>query len=253
MFIKIVEDESELNRVLNFIGEHFFKNERLKKYINRRIKSFSNSQIINENHLLKNPDKNTKIFAAFDENSNLIGGMTVKFYLWEKLKKQYFFNVDYDYVHNEKLISVNHLENIVKNKFSDSNIDNIKVSIELDTFAVKEELRGKGIGKKLYEKFIDEALKIPDNTVFAFTIVLGKYSKIKTGEFFMKYFFNGNSNIPMQKIPLKETLELLNLPKDIFTVSKDSYGTVILSKKFNFKFLGYAKYLGEIWGYIFKH
>jgi len=67
----------------------------------------------------------------------------------------------------------------------------------------------------------------------------------------MKYFFKENSTI--QKLPLDETLKILNLPNDIFRVNKNSYGTLLLSKKFNFKFLGYAKYLGETWGYVFKH
>jgi len=251
MHIKKIEDENEVEKALNFIGSYFFEKDRLQKYIRERKESFCNSEIINEKYLLKYPDKNTKIFAVFDNDLNLVGGMTIKFYLWEKLKKQYFFTIDYDYVQNKKLITVKHIEDIVKYKFTDFDVDDIRVSLELDSFAVKEELRGKGIGKKLYEIFIEEAQKIPENSTFAFTIVLGKYSKIKIGETFMKYFFKENSTI--QKLPLDETLKILNLPKDIFRVNENSYGTLLLSKKFNFKFLGYAKYLGETWGYVFKH
>lgn len=179
--------------------------------------------------------------------------MTIKFYLWEKLRKQYFFKINYDYILNKKVISVDHIENILKEKFLIFDIEDIKISVELNSFAVREDLRVKGIGKKLFEKFIKEVLTIQEKFLFAFTIVLGKYSKIKIGEFFMKYFFDGNSNMIKKSLPLDNTLKQLNLPKDLFRVNKDSYGTVILSKKFDFKFLVYGKYLGEVWGYFFEN
>ncbi|MGQ9845756.1 MAG: hypothetical protein ACUVQN_06090 [Caldisericia bacterium] len=69
----------------------------------------------------------------------------------------------------------------------------------------------------------------------------------------MKYFFDGNTNMIKKSLPLDNTLKQLNLPKDLFRVNKDSYGTVILSKKFDFKFLGYGNYLGEVWGYLFEN
>lgn len=253
MFIKIVDKKNEAEDILNFVGSNLFIGERLQKYIKIRIDSFYSSDIVNERYLNEYPDKNTKIFGVFDDDLNLIGGMTLKFYLWEKLRKQYFFKIDSDHIQNKTLISVEHIENIVKNNFPEIDINDIKISIELDSFAVKSELRGKGVGKVLFEKFIKEAKNSPSSPIFAFTIVLGKYSKLKIGEFFMKYFFNGNTNLPKQKLPLKETLKFLNLPYDIFKVNEDSYGTLVLSKKFNFKFLGFGKYLGETWGYVFKN
>ncbi len=252
MFIKIVDKKNEAEDVLNFVGSNLFNGERLNRYIKIRMDGFCDLEIIDEKYLYKNPYKNTKIFAALDDDLNLIGGMTLKFYLWEKLRKQYFFKIDSDHNQNKTLISVEHIENIVKNNFHEIDINDIKVSIELDSFAVKSELRGKGVGKMLLEKFVEEAKNSPLSSIFAFTIILGKYSKLKIGEFFMKYFFNGNTNLPKQKLPLKETLKILNLPYDIFKVNEGSYGTLILSKKFNFKFLGFGKYLGETWGYVFK-
>lgn len=69
----------------------------------------------------------------------------------------------------------------------------------------------------------------------------------------MKYFFYKNSNMIKQSLPLDDTLKQLNLPKDLFSVNKNSYGTLILSKKFDFKFLGYGKYLGKVWYYLFEN
>lgn len=252
MIIKMAINENEVEEILNFVGNYFFKSKRLEKYVKRRLESCCNSEFVDLKYLQHFPEKNTKVFAIYDKNSNLVGGMTIKFYLWEKLRKQYFFKINYDYIQNKKLISVDHIENILKEKILKLDTEKIKISVELDSFAVREDLRGKGIGKKLFEKFIKETLIITDNTVFAFTIVLGKYSKIKIGEFLMKYFFNGDTNVIKQNLPLDDTLKQLNLPKDLFSVNKDSYGTVILSKKFNFKFLGYGKYLGEVWGLLFE-
>lgn len=253
MIIKMAINENEVEEILNFVGVNFFKSKRLEKYVKRRLESFCNSEVVDLKYLQQFPEKNTKVFAVYDENSNLVGGMTIKFYLWEKLRKQYFFKINYDYILNKKVISVDHIENILKEKFLIFDIEDIKISVELDTFAVREDLWGKGIGKKLFEKFIKEVLTIQEKFLFAFTIVLGKYLKIKIGEFFMKYFFDGNSNMIKKSLPLDNTLKQLNLPKDLFRVNKDSYGTVILSKKFDFKFLGYGKYLGEVWGYLFEN
>lgn len=253
MIIKMAINENEVEEILNFVGNYFFKNKRLEKFVKRRLESFCYSEVVDLKYLQQFPEKNTKVFGVYDKNSNLVGGMTIKFYLWENLRKQYFFKINYDDIQNKRVISVDHIENILKEKFLIFDIEDVKISVELDTFAVREDLRGKGLGKKLYKKFIKEALTIPENIVFAFTIVLGKYSKMKIGEIFMKYFFDGNTNMIKQNLPLDDTLKLLNLPKDLFIVNKDSYGTVILSKKFDFTFLGYGKYLGEVWGYIFSH
>lgn len=57
------------------------------------------------------------------------------------------------------MISVDYIENIVKNKFPKIDINNIKTSLELDYFAVKKELRGKGIGKKLTKNLLKKQKK----------------------------------------------------------------------------------------------
>ncbi|MGB9749323.1 MAG: hypothetical protein ACPLWB_00540 [Caldisericia bacterium] len=114
MFIKIVDKKNEAEDVLNFVGSNLFNGERLNRYIKIRMDGFCDLEIIDEKYLYKNPYKNTKIFAALDDDLNLIGGMTLKFYLWEKLRKQYFFKIDSDHNQNKTLISVEHIENIVK-------------------------------------------------------------------------------------------------------------------------------------------
>ena len=59
----MIEDENDVEKALNFIGSYFFEKDRLERYIRERKKGFCNSEVVDEKLLLKNPDKNTKIFA----------------------------------------------------------------------------------------------------------------------------------------------------------------------------------------------
>lgn len=183
MIIKMAINVNKVEEILNFIGNYFFKSKRLEKYVKRRLETFCNSEVVDLKYLQQFPEKNTKVFAVYDKNSNLVGGMTIKFYLWEKLRKQYFFKINYDYIQNKKVISVDHIENILKEKFLIFDIEDIKISVELDSFAVRENLHGKGIGKKHYKKFIKEALTIPENLYLHLQLSLINIQKLKLVNF----------------------------------------------------------------------
>lgn len=70
MIIKMAINENEVEEILNFVGVNFFKSKRLEKYVKRRLESFCNSEVVDLIYLQQFPEKNTKVFAVYDENSD---------------------------------------------------------------------------------------------------------------------------------------------------------------------------------------
>ncbi|HEY8464684.1 MAG TPA: N-acetyltransferase [Bacillota bacterium] len=72
---------------------------------------------------------------------------------------------------------------------------------EIRALAIKEEYQGKGLGKQLIEKLLQEALELGINRVFALTY---------QGEFFKSCGFH---EVPKEQMPHKVWKECINCPK----------------------------------------
>jgi len=88
-----------------------------------------------------------------------------------------------------KKLKLKGLSSIVEERLNKEKID---IAIELAYFVVREEARGKGIGKVLFKKFVDSVQSNPEKYKLAFTIALGKYSFLTLGEKLMRYILQTN-------------------------------------------------------------
>lgn len=238
-------------KLLNFMGNFLFSGNRLERFVNDSLRSISLTDTIDGGYLKLHGDRNSKIFGIFNSNDDPIAGLIIKYYPWERLKKQLFFNPTMNENEEVKTLSVESIASIIDKKLSPQ--EQIQLGIHLSYFTVKEEMRSKGVGRSLFQKFIDEVQSNPEKCKLAFIIALGKYSKIPLGENVMKHVLEDGLGKDAQEIKFPDILNRLNLPKDLFEMDVRVYPTKILSKEFGFTFLGFSKYLGELWGKVFEN
>jgi GNAT superfamily N-acetyltransferase len=244
-----IRDEDAALKLLNFMGNFLFSGNRLEKLIRDSLNSFSISEIIDLEYLNSHGERNSKIFGIFDPQGDHVGGLIVKYYPWQKLKKQLYFHPAKNENGEVKTLSVESIASIIEKKLSPK--EEIQLGIYLSYFTIKEDLRGKGLGRLLFQKFIEEVKSNPESCKLAFTITLGKYSMIPLGETLMKYLLEGEGRRFSNRTKFSEVAKSMDLPKDLFETDPRSYPTKVFAKESGFTFLGFSKYLGELWGKIF--
>lgn len=227
-------------KVLEFIGAKFFSGDRLGKFIQNELSALNICSQI-ELPILVDNNRITQLWGIF-ENENLLGGMTINYYLWEKLSKQLYFFMPVD----KEGITVNSFNELVKQNFNTTP----QIAIELGYYAVSEKTRGQGIGRSLFERFIYQASSTPVENKLLFTIVLGKYSKTPLGDDMMKHLLLQGVEAAKKQVDLQSTLNELGHPADIFEVDSEAIPTARLAKNRGFLPLGYGRYLGQLWGKV---
>lgn len=243
-----IYQEKSARELLSRMGETIFRGERLDRFINDNLNSLSSSEEIDSTYL-RNQERNSKLFGLLNAEGGFLGGLIIKFYLWEKLKDQlYFFpRISQDEVIEG--ISVRTISSLVEKTLKPS--QDIKLGIYLSFFAVKDGFRKKGLGRVLFQKFIQEVEENPDRGKLAFTIILGKHSLLPIGEALMRDLLGKEPRRSSEFFYFEHLKEKFHLPDDLFQTDSRSLATKNLVKEWRFSFLGYSKFLGELWGKIY--
>lgn len=245
MEIVRITESNLIEKTLLFIGNSFFSGERLQKFIQNESAVISAESQIDLPSLSAGGNRITELWAIL-ENDNLLGGMTLNYYLWERLSKQLYF-----FPHENK---EGEFETIAVKPFSELVLQNLnaipQIAVELGYYAVSENARGQGIGRNLFETFIQQVNSTPVETKLLFTIVLGKYSKTPLGDALMKHLLRQGVEAAEKQVNLQSTLNELGHPADIFEADSGAMPTARLAKNHGFLALGYGRYLGQLWGKV---
>ena len=242
--IKIDKSESA-ERVLHFIGSNFFSGQRLQKFIQSHLSSLSSVPQITLDHLTISRNKNMELYAFVDADNNVLGGMTLNYYLWERRAQQSYFSFVYNPQGKIEKVFVEPFNQLLSRYINQ--VESIQIAVELGYFTVDETVRGQGIGRQLFEHFINRITKNPITERLAFTIVMGKYSKTPFGDALMKHLFRNGTELDSQPVVLEAVLSELGQPKDIFAPDTGAIPTARLAEKYGFDAVGYGHYLGQVW------
>jgi GNAT superfamily N-acetyltransferase len=242
--VRIVESHL-IEKTLLFIGGSFFSGERLQKFIQNETAVISTKSRIDLPSLSAGSNRITELWAIL-ENDNLLGGMTLNYYLWEKLSKQLYFFPHENKEGKFETIAIKSFSELVSQNFNAIP----QIAVELGYYAVSENARGQGIGRKLFETFIQQVDSTPVETKLLFTIVLGKYSKTPLGDTLMKHLLRHGIEAAEKQVNLQSTLNELGHPTDIFEADSGAVPTARLAKNNGFLALGYGRYLGQLWGKV---
>jgi len=244
MSIIKIDDPKSAERVLDFAGSQFFAGERLQKFIQSNLSSISPVAQITLAHLATSGSKNVELWAIVGPDNLPLGGMTLNYYSWDRLSKQFYF-LTRENPKAETEVSVEPFSQLTSRQVGQ--VETIQVAVELAYFAVAETTRGQGIGRQLFEHFISRVEKSPIAERLAFTIVMGKYSKTLLGDTLMKHMLRNGPESALQPVMLKAVLEELGHPEDIFAPDTGAVPTAKLAEQYGFSAVGYGRYLGEVW------
>ncbi len=150
--IRVTEPQS-VEKILGFIGGNFFSGDRLQRFIQTELGLLSSSAQINLSSLAQGGNRVTEVWG-FLENDIPLGGITLNYYLWDRLAKQlYFWTIE-----NEQgvieTIAVEPFSEIVSRKLNP--VTTLQIAVELGYFAVAKNARGQGIGCQLFDTFIHQ-------------------------------------------------------------------------------------------------
>jgi GNAT superfamily N-acetyltransferase len=193
--------------------------------------------------------KNLKLFGLRSGEGEFLGGLVIKFFPWERLKDQLFFSPRISQDGTIEELSVQSISSLVEKNFKIPK--KINLGIYLSFFAVHEVHRKKGLGRDLFERYIKEVEENPQEGKLAFTIILGKHSFFPLGETLMQNMLGKKPRRSTEERDFQELKTLYHLPEDLFQTDPRSAATKALVKERGFTFLGFSKFLGELWGKIF--
>jgi GNAT superfamily N-acetyltransferase len=243
-FVKISESHL-VNDVLAFLAGNFFVGDRKIKFVDVHKVRISKVDFVTVEYLESGGIENVELWACFDSSKNILGAMTLDYFLWEKLASQSYFNLFFDEERMQNRLSVNSIKELLQSHFAKEVFP--KISIELGYFSVDRAFRGQGIGRKFYKLFIERAKAYPLESKLVFTIAMGKYAKTQYGNSLIEYVCKLNANTATSSILMSEVVKDLDLPSDIFALDENAIPTAELARKFDFRKIGYGRYLGEVW------
>ncbi len=246
MRISKIDNIDMASKTLLILGKHFFSGNRLDKFIDYEKKYLQYTKNIDISPLMNFELRRITNIWVITENKQILGAMTLNFYLWESIENQYFFYTD-----SNNHIKISHIvakkfKNIIDEKIHPVNKPTL--SIELGYYAINNEFRGKGYGRLLFNKFIQEVESLNYDGKIAFVTALGYYALSPMGEQLIQYLINENVNNENENTFLKPILEELNFPPDLFKVGVGSSPTSRFAYKSQFTSLGFSKHLGQTWG-----
>jgi len=204
----------------------------------------------------ENPKSNRRgaeLFGILGRKSPT-GVLLIHYFDWELLAPQVYLAVAE--ANDEKLVALRlaKLHQIVPKEV------NARLAMELAYFWVGETLRGQGLGRLLFEFFLDRAAAILSEGDFVFTLQLGSLGYTDLGQKVQAYMLqreetvNGKNeetglvNITGLVIPVEEIKVGVGIDLRRILPHPKAIATGILAQKFGMEFLGFSKNLGRLFG-----
>lgn len=204
----------------------------------------------------KNKQGGAELYGIVKEDG-LVAVLLVLFYDWAVLSPQLFFAVKRG-GESQKIESIR----LIKLRDLVPQAKGAKMACELAYFLVSDRLRGRGVGRVLFEYFAvraNEVLKCGD---FLFTIQLGLHSYTDIGQRLMSYLLqreellhgrdsvSGLVNVEGDYFPIADANAHLGLDLSEIPPHPSSGATAPLALEHRMVFLGFAKHLGWLFGKV---
>lgn len=239
-----VSDPDQARTVLVYLGGHFFSHDKLTRFVEGNLSGLYTADSV-DMALLLQTGKLVEVLRLPDEKGDLQAAMTINYYPWKRLARQYFF-VFYNEDDKEKTqVSLQQFSELLGQGRDD--IIKYTHAVELAYFAVSTTVRKRGYGAKLFDAFLQRLGDSAENNIVGFTIVIGKYSRTSLGSMLMKHIFNNYQELARGRIFLQPLMAQLQLPVDLFATDPSAVPTAILAEKHGFRLMGYGQYLGQLW------
>ena len=237
------------------LRKEFYPQETAETFIDRNVK-FS----VSATDFLKTPyvhDFGGDVYSISDE-VGIAGATQVKYYKWDLIKPQLYFYPVFNEDNSIKDIYLCPLENIAKSMCGENNIP--EVAAELAFYWVRQDMRGKGLGKDLFIQPLDGFTDATTSKSFLFTIAMGNAAGMGVGQILMNFILeknriiNGltqNGKIIINGVGASwSEIESLGINSKMFGVREASKATESLAIKYTMKFYGYSKNLSPTFGLI---
>lgn len=252
-----VSDEAQKTTALEAIREEFYPAENHEAFVAR------NHQFTlydSENFLKNIEDKSFggDIFTIIDE-TGVVGVSQIKYFKYDLIRPQLYFFPNFEA--DGKTIASIYLSQLGKEVEKRNLEKKIEIATELAYYWVRPEMRGKGLGKELFNKPLDVFVEKKDTmSSFLFTIAMGNAAGQKHGKKLLNFMLEKEAEVNGKDeknktrvtgivVPWKE-IEQLELNPFMFNVRKESEATRILAIKYGMKFYGYFRNLSPIFGVI---
>jgi GNAT superfamily N-acetyltransferase len=211
------------------IGERFYAGPRLAEWYERRLAWLGRVKAGRPAPGLTC----ARMWRVTDASGQPLAGMLVTLYPYSDIRPQRNFSLRGDELTVERFGElVNRLLGAERHRWA----------VELSYFYVDEIVRGRGLGRTLFQIFMDYAMQF-QGSAMAFTVARGAFSDTELGVRLMRLFlWHPDAPVMVQRQALYGVL-----PETAFGVHKEASATAHLARSFGFLHAGYNKNLGELW------
>lgn len=253
-----ISNEAQKAVAFETVRKEFYPTETHEAFVARN-QQFT---LYDSDSFLKNiaPDKSFggDIFTITDE-TGVVGVSQIKYFKYDLIRPQLYFFPRFE--EDGKTIASIYLSQLGKEVEKRNHEKKIEIATELAYYWVRPEMRGRGLGKKLFNKPLDVFVEKKDTmSSFLFTIAMGNAAGQEHGKKLLNFMLgkeaevNGKDEKDKTKVtgievPWRE-IKQLGLNPFMFDVRKESEATRILAIKYGMKFYGYFRNLSPVFGVV---
>lgn len=252
-----VTDEAQKEAALEAVRQEFYPAEIHETFVARN-QQFT---LYDSDSFLKNTED--KLFGGdmfmITDETRVVGVSQIKFYKYDLIRPQLYFFPTFQ--EDGKTIASVYLSQLGKEVEKPNAEVKIETAAELAYYWVRPEMRGKGLGKELFNKPLDVFVEKKDTiSSFLFTIAMGNAAGKEHGKKLLNFMLeretqvNGKDEKDKTRITGVQVswneIEQLGLNLTMFDVRKESEATRILAIKYGMKFYGYFRNLSPVFGVV---
>lgn len=243
MTVARVDGEPESLSILQFLGGAFFSGSRFDHFVDDTWRARGRSETIDWANCQSMADPLVEVWAHFDPFGNVLGAMSLHYYGWERLRKQRYFSMS-SKGRRDLEVSVQPFQSIVNRRLAPA--CEPVLGVELGYFAVREDMRGRGVGGMLFDAFVGQVQSLPPVPKLAFTIVMARYAQTMLGRCLMGCLLEKGAT-GRRGVNLQDSMEELDLPFDLWEPDMRALPTVTLARRRGFGMIGHGRNLGQVW------
>lgn len=248
-------DKEVKSAAFDALRKEFYPLEDIGSFIDRNEKFALNVADFLETPYSK--DFGGDVYCISDE-SGVVGASQVKYYRWDLIKPQLYFYPEFDANGSIQNLSLSPLTEIVKVREESSTIP--EVAAELAYYWVRSDMRGKGLGKDLFNQPLDGFVDKAKSKSFLFTTAMGNSAGMDTGKILLNFILERNKianglsqdgKIIVSGVDISwSEVAALGINSEMFEVREVSKATKTLALKYGMRFYGYSKNLSPTFGLL---
>lgn len=248
-------DHTAKDAAFEALRKEFYPKEEAEYFIDRNRK-FSVPLI----DFLEKPysyDFGGDVYGILDD-VGVVGASQIKYYRWDLIKPQLYFNPEFNADGSIRSLSLSPLADLVKVKEGETSIP--EIAAELAYYWVRPDMRGRGLGKDLFNQPFDELVSKERPKSFLFTTTMGNSTGKGAGKTLMNFILEKNKianglsqdgKVIVRGVSVSwSEVASLGLNPEMFEVREASRATKTLALKYGMKFYGYSKNLSPTFGLV---